>query len=218
VVEVRRGFTLIELLVVIAIIAILAAILFPVFAKAREKARQTSCLSNLKEIALASLMYAQDYDERLPLAAMYFNAPDFMVWMYVIQPYVKNIQIFTCPSDAAHGWPGWYNATQNQGYGYNIYLAGGPALAELQTPSMTLMCADSGKLPNGNPYYLGCWQAWWAGTAINGTAPEPRHNEGANIAFCDGHAKWRRGSNIAVYDNTADISVYASPDPTLWVP
>ncbi len=67
----RKGFTLIELLVVIAIIAILAAILFPVFARAREKARQTSCLSNLKQLSLGVLMYAQDYDERLPM--LYFN-------------------------------------------------------------------------------------------------------------------------------------------------
>ncbi len=63
----RRGFTLIELLVVIAIIAILAAILFPVFAKAREKARQSSCLSNMKQIVLGTMQYAQDYDERLPM-------------------------------------------------------------------------------------------------------------------------------------------------------
>jgi prepilin-type N-terminal cleavage/methylation domain-containing protein/prepilin-type processing-associated H-X9-DG protein len=221
VVAVRRGFTLIELLVVIAIIAILAAILFPVFAKAREKARQTSCLSNLKEIGLAALMYAQDYDERLPLAAMYFNTPDYMVWMYVIQPYVKNIQIFTCPSDSAYGWNGGYNATGNVGYGYNLLLAGGPALAQLQTPSVTLVFADSGQLPNTAPwwgarYYLCCWEAY-VGTQ-NATAPDRRHNEGLNIAFCDGHAKWRRGSQVAVYDNTADVSVYASPDPTLWIP
>ncbi|MBD3292214.1 MAG: prepilin-type N-terminal cleavage/methylation domain-containing protein, partial [Armatimonadia bacterium] len=94
----RRGFTLIELLVVIAIIAILAAILFPVFARAREKARQTSCLSNSKQIGTALMMYVQDYDETLP---GYYN-PDLPgeanQWYEVIEPYVKNEQIFICPS------------------------------------------------------------------------------------------------------------------------
>ena len=98
----RRGFTLIELLVVIAIIAILAAILFPVFAKAREKARQTSCLSNVKELSLAVLMYAQDYDERFPVHLVtsdWWTAHncDFC-WQDSIQPYVKNTQIEDCPS------------------------------------------------------------------------------------------------------------------------
>ncbi len=86
----RNGFTLIELLVVIAIIAILAAILFPVFAQAREKARQTSCLSNLKQIALGKIMYAQDYDESLPLGAYFPNpAQPVTMWYDIIEPYVK---------------------------------------------------------------------------------------------------------------------------------
>ena len=89
----RRGFTLIELLVVIAIIAILAAILFPVFAKAREKARQASCLSNMKQILLGSLMYAQDYDERLhPLMS-----PAGYGYVLLLDPYIKNRNIWTCP-------------------------------------------------------------------------------------------------------------------------
>ncbi|GIV21100.1 MAG: hypothetical protein KatS3mg023_2851 [Armatimonadota bacterium] len=105
----RNAFTLIELLVVIAIIAILAAILFPVFAQARDKARQASCLSNVKQIGTAMMMYAQDYDEVLPRNA-YADAPRVLEgehftncstprWMDVIQPYVKNLQIFNCPSD-----------------------------------------------------------------------------------------------------------------------
>ena len=86
----RNGFTLIELLVVIAIIAILAAILFPVFAQAREKARQTSCLSNLKQIALGKLMYTQDYDESLPLGAYFPNpAQPVTMWYDIVEPYVK---------------------------------------------------------------------------------------------------------------------------------
>src|SRR5579862_862151 len=94
----KRAFTLIELLVVIAIIAILAAILFPVFAQAREKARQTSCLSNAKQMGLAILMYVQDYDETYPRAC-----PDDwwqLTWEFTTQPYIKNEQIFKCPSDS----------------------------------------------------------------------------------------------------------------------
>ena len=100
----RRGFTLIELLVVIAIIAILAAILFPVFAQAREKARQTSCLSNMKQWGTASAMYTQDYDEMFTPPFMY-QAPraqqgcaNLQWWDYLLQPYVKNNQIAICPS------------------------------------------------------------------------------------------------------------------------
>ena len=114
----RRGFTLIELLVVIAIIAILAAILFPVFAKAREKARQSSCLSNVKQIGLAVLSYCQDYDELLPRTAIAVNGSNYG-WQTLVHPYVKNDQIFTCPSKSSIVWK---SATPTSfsscGYGY----------------------------------------------------------------------------------------------------
>jgi prepilin-type N-terminal cleavage/methylation domain-containing protein len=101
----RKAFTLIELLVVIAIIAILAAILFPVFAKAREKARMSSCTSNLKQIGLGLLQYCQDYDEKNIInwvgAPNYSQAGVAYKWMDEIQPYVKNTQIFTCPDAQA---------------------------------------------------------------------------------------------------------------------
>src|SRR5262245_12114442 len=101
----RSGFTLIELLVVIAIIAILAAILFPVFAQAREAARKTSCLSNQKQLNNAMLMYCQDYDERYPnwrtLVPVTPDTPNGKItWVENMQPYCKNKRIWVCPSDA----------------------------------------------------------------------------------------------------------------------
>ena len=118
----RRAFTLIELLVVIAIIAILAAILFPVFARAREQARKASCQSNLKQIGLSIAMYVQDYDETYPMAYMAYSAPqpDWTgnntatptYWYMILQPYVKNKQLFVCPTAGKIQGSG--------GYGWNI--------------------------------------------------------------------------------------------------
>jgi prepilin-type N-terminal cleavage/methylation domain-containing protein/prepilin-type processing-associated H-X9-DG protein len=103
----KRAFTLIELLVVIAIIAILAAILFPVFAQAREQARKTSCLSNLKQLNLGCQMYIQDYDEVIPLvcSASYGNASgtDAKTWQDLVQPYIKSYAVGFCPDNAANG-------------------------------------------------------------------------------------------------------------------
>src|SRR4051812_40905338 len=99
----KRAFTLIELLVVIAIIAILAAILFPVFARAREAARKTACLSNLKQIGTAVLMYAQDYDETLcPVASGVCGQPSARGWADLIYPYVRNDKVFDCPTAQVH--------------------------------------------------------------------------------------------------------------------
>jgi prepilin-type N-terminal cleavage/methylation domain-containing protein/prepilin-type processing-associated H-X9-DG protein len=115
----KRAFTLIELLVVIAIIAILAAILFPVFAQAREKARSISCLSNIKQLTLGFIMYSQDYDETFPewrwdLRYSGGNNNASSLWFNAIYPYVKNTQIYKCPSDARTyneqtNWREWFN-------------------------------------------------------------------------------------------------------------
>src|SRR5471032_603000 len=99
----RRGFTLIELLVVIAIIAILASILFPAFSRARENARRTSCLNNLKQIGLGVMQYVQDYDEQYPLtrnstATVSTGGTSWGLWRVNTYPYVKSTQVYTCPS------------------------------------------------------------------------------------------------------------------------
>ena len=145
--RIQKGFTLIELLVVIAIIAILAAILFPVFAQAREKARQTSCLSNMKQILLGSAMYSQDYDERLLPSWLCLDGTDSgpgkttndcsnakgdqWIWTILIQPYTKNKAVLLCPS-AKDGWgDGWPDTTggsygmnhDNIGWGNSIKMA-----------------------------------------------------------------------------------------------
>lgn len=135
------GFTLIELLVVIAIIAILAAILFPVFARARENARRTSCLSNLKQIGLGIMQYSQDYDEKLVAYGYSYNNTPYAAsnpspaatnykWMDAIYPYVKSEQVFNCPSMASdaqnyrYGGPnGGTAVTANQYGSYSVNLA-----------------------------------------------------------------------------------------------
>ncbi len=199
----KSGFTLIELLVVIAIIAILAAILFPVFARAREKARQTSCLSNLKELGLAALMYAQDYDEMLfgnNNAPLTFLLPDGvtlatpnMLWMYQIYPYCKNAQIFTCPSNS-YKWPA--NAYSSAAdYGFNDTYLNRIALAQIISPASQLMLVDC-------TYYLADWDQ----DADNHQPPNPLHNNGSNVVLADGHAKWYQASSIAWYDGTAHLN------------
>jgi prepilin-type N-terminal cleavage/methylation domain-containing protein len=132
----HKGFTLIELLVVIAILAILAAILFPVFAQAREKARQAACLSNTKQMGLGILMYVQDYDETYS-PAYYYNDPDasgnldltgINQWSGLVQPYVKNVGIFVCPSDKVGGLAPSNYIGDNQGAG----VASGQTCANCQ--------------------------------------------------------------------------------------
>jgi prepilin-type N-terminal cleavage/methylation domain-containing protein/prepilin-type processing-associated H-X9-DG protein len=208
----RRGFTLIELLVVIAIIAILAAILFPVFAKAREKARQSSCLSNVKQLGLAALQYAQDYDEVLPPTAI-LVVDSYRGWNHQLLPYVKNDQIYTCPSRTTIAWTGGapYRHTPC-GYSYMGPNTPTPTLSRLplamvQAPSSCVMLADS---PADGYYVI---DGTLDRSTDNGSSPEPRHNEGANFCFVDGHAKWLQKTAYSSWDGSVP-----PPDLSLWTP
>jgi prepilin-type N-terminal cleavage/methylation domain-containing protein/prepilin-type processing-associated H-X9-DG protein len=216
-----RGFTLIELLVVIAIISLLASILFPVFARARENARRASCQSNLKQIGLGLLQYIGDYDDTMPFSffgsAGNSDAANYK-WMDAIYPYVKNEQIFTCPSDSASNSRYVYQGNIPAGetslnygsYGMNGAYGSGPdnttpprsstlymvRLSAVQAPATTVWVTDNNNAPSAtNP---GGSQGFFWGTlpAIN-TAVNPhqlqnivaRHFDFTNVLFCDGHVK-----------------------------
>ncbi|MCE5217234.1 prepilin-type N-terminal cleavage/methylation domain-containing protein [bacterium] len=195
----RRAFTLIELLVVIAIIAILAAILFPVFARAREKARQTSCLSNLKQIGLALMMYCQDNDETyLRVARVRYDQSGswdtevFAPWRQPLEPYMKNKQVFYCPSKSNRST---YTANDDTDYVLNGYFACATPMTYFPSPSETICFGersnnpvDAGDLDFCKYITYSPWEAdcFWPHLCTD------RHNEGANYAFADGHAKWMK--------------------------
>ncbi|MEI6500509.1 MAG: DUF1559 domain-containing protein [Armatimonadota bacterium] len=206
----RKGFTLIELLVVIAIIAILAAILFPVFAKAREKARQTTCLSNMKQLGLGFMMYSQDYDETFPgwkISGGCSGAGTAVMWKHVIFPYVKNSQMYKCPSSMWSMNPtcGWYTAEANAmnlgtSYGMSDCPDGGGGASVLTSGSIIrpaeLMLIGEGATPwRPVSEALGC-----------GTNGPDVHNGGVNINFYDGHAKWLQRSRA--FGTKAYVTTY----------
>ena len=206
----RRGFTLIELLVVIAIIAILAAILFPVFARAREKARQTSCLSNLKQIGLAELMYAQDYDERCNprvvcpsgVTGCFIQGEHNGTGYHPLAAYIKNQQVWDCPST---------NDDPVYSYGYNCSLDS-VKLGTCASPSAVVMFADH--RVNVTQRWCGGWLAsnegCCGGQGNDAVYPHwmnPVHNSGSNIVLVDGHSKWYKtgaGGNFSPLDNTTN--------------
>jgi len=213
----KKGFTLIELLVVIAIIAILAAILFPVFARARENARRASCQSNLKQLGLSIAMYTQDYDEKYPEAAQTnadAGAAGEFYWYRYMQPYIKSTQMLVCPSfgmDAACG-ADIMASSQTASYGLNMYVTGrrqaaawpNHALSKVPTPSETLLLVETkqgatcgnyasiGRHPSDDPW------------GIEMTAYS-RHFDGSNAAFCDGHVKWLKDDVYKANDAANDL-------------
>ncbi|MEN6544530.1 MAG: prepilin-type N-terminal cleavage/methylation domain-containing protein [Armatimonadia bacterium] len=210
----RRGFTLIELLVVIAIIAILAAILFPVFAKAREKARQTSCLSNIKQLSVGCMMYVQDYDETLVRCRNFLSRT---LWPNDILPYVKNQQIFRCPSgaDAAFPTAGLNDPIRTEmNYGYTWDNSNSDlALGKIDNPAETAFLADS----RGYMFYPDTYGGVLRAASGVGYHIQPRHNDGANVGFVDGHAKWYSQSVINAANKTAGIDWDLTEDGVLYI-
>ncbi len=221
----KKGFTLIELLVVIAIIAILAAILFPVFARAREKARQSSCLSNTKQIGLAALMYAQDYDEtNVPASTtnvtVTYRHPSGTVtltwgpWWALLQPYMNNPFVLLCPSGQNVG--SWNNYAS---YGANIRVTGRVfdlplvKLSEIRYPAETIFAADSAW--TGSTADHGGSNAWRIDASFHPSYFIPAwHNGGANIAFCDGHSKWHKIEEYDIYQGP--ITFTRPPRDIVW--
>ena len=236
----HKAFTLIELLIVIAIIAILAAILFPVFARARENARRSSCLSNLRQIGLGIMQYVQDYDETYPAASRYTwgvygetNSGVTTIWRNDITPYVKNDQVFVCPSVSHLPNTGSstkygvnssvmkpYNARNNSTGELYPYVK----IASIVSVSSTYLLMDSG----GHQIYPSlCWTSgatynyipgMGAVGATQGTITADyvddfktgRHFGGLNVVFADGHVKWL---SAAIVSNEARKLIY---NGSLW--
>jgi prepilin-type N-terminal cleavage/methylation domain-containing protein/prepilin-type processing-associated H-X9-DG protein len=229
-----KGFTLIELLVVVAIIAILATILFPVFARARENARRASCQSNLKQIGLAWAQYTQDYDEKYPSV---FEPS----WDKGVEPYMgtkvqgtstKNPLVFRCPSDytgtgSFAGKERTYSANRGrlvQADNSIIYTgafsfagdttpkpAGARALAEIQDPAGTILISE--RPGGGNSFGLSSGSVMdrprhqWLDVAY----PTTLHFEGWNYLFCDGHVKWLNPHRTVGYG-----TIDSAPCPGMW--
>jgi prepilin-type N-terminal cleavage/methylation domain-containing protein/prepilin-type processing-associated H-X9-DG protein len=231
--SVRRGFTLIELLVVIAIIAILAAILFPVFARAREAARQTSCRSNVRQLTTALSMYAQDYDEALvpvsPLAVTY-TVP------FVLNSYIKNGGLWLCASDPQRAAdffdPNLSPPDTTVSYGYNYFWLSGASLAAVNKDSETVAFCDTLSTTTG--YFMG--QPFNDNTPLVAgatfSAPHYRHNGMANVGFLDGHVKSMpgiqtaspyvaaSGKNALEYTDTTNAAgegTFAAGDPNRYI-
>jgi prepilin-type N-terminal cleavage/methylation domain-containing protein/prepilin-type processing-associated H-X9-DG protein len=189
----KTGFTLIELLVVIAIIAILAAILFPVFARARENARKSTCQSNLKQIGLALRQYTQDYDERIPRGSGYLAPANIAAaqaeWWYQLDPYIKNKDIWKCPSASTTGFQSAdtrlaYNATTQPWtihYGRNLFLDR-TSEAMITTPSSLVALVDD-DVSNYCRAYCNTRTGLYSWS-------RNRHLDGFNTLFLDGHVKW----------------------------
>jgi prepilin-type N-terminal cleavage/methylation domain-containing protein/prepilin-type processing-associated H-X9-DG protein len=230
----KKGFTLIELLVVIAVIAVLAAILFPVFARARENARRASCMSNLKQMGLAMAMYVQDYDEHLTaldLAHTGAVLPDGThssteLWFHMLYPYMKNIQIMNCPSESSVVWTtGSYTGLVPYGYNYTAPTwvcssncgvnmgpenSAGASLASIEDASGTIMITDSKfyySLMPGTPRTAvdADGSACVAPSYSPSKCAAARHLDTVNTLFVDGHVKSMKWQTIL---GGTGVSVY----------
>ena len=237
----RKAFTLIELLVVIAIIAILAAILFPVFAQARSKARQTACISNLKQLSVGGMMYSQDYDEKyFPYANEKIASP--YLWNAGFEAYIKNKQVHLCPdatelnkplagfgngtggihgawgpafpnyvgSYAMNGWLYYGDETKTaSGAQPNQVIPDGADLTPQCAIQLSAVVSPARTAWFGDAYWIDAWPRTLVpnpdicnpkniNTSGNGLwrLCVPRHSEGIDLAYADGHAKWTKASSL----------------------
>jgi prepilin-type N-terminal cleavage/methylation domain-containing protein/prepilin-type processing-associated H-X9-DG protein len=240
----RHGFTLIELLVVIAIIAILAALLFPVFAKARERARTTSCLNNQVQISRSFLMYLDSNDQTYPhWPVSGYRRPDgggshiYYLWPTTLMTYLKNQQVFLCPSTGDFGegyrpnwretwgtsataWKGsWVDAEEQGSYAHNGWMYGAPE-SDVKNPAETMLLSD------------GVWADVWPQKGDKlptdkvrgernlglGRIGIDRHNGGINMTFVDGHAKWVKRENLTRAKYCPyDTWEFLNPQPSGWL-
>ena len=202
----RKGFTLIELLLVIGIMAILAGMLFPVFAQAREKARTISCVSNLKQLSMAQLMYAQDWDESMaPIYFQYYEPgrqSRSYYWNNIILNYVRSKQIYVCPTSKAQ-WdtkrtvytpPSMENIPCSYTVNCRVYNSQYRQLSQIAKPSELYSMTDGRyfhfKAYLGSPAKISLdqpYQEWWGGCAI---PPVRVHSDGLNVSFLDGQVRW----------------------------
>ena len=219
------GFTLIELLIVIAIIALLATILFPVFERAREKARQSACSSNEKQLGLAFLQYSQDYDNALPVVGagtVAVNTNNCGGWAGMLYPYTKNVQVYACPDDTTKLTGG--DTAVSYAYNCNLTLGHnnrGPLgfIGSFQNPSVTVLLFEVNDiqvapslLSQGTEttsagdfgIHVGILPGGFTGLMVTGpingcaavTVPAS-HTSGSNYLFCDGHVKWLKPDSVS---------------------
>jgi prepilin-type N-terminal cleavage/methylation domain-containing protein/prepilin-type processing-associated H-X9-DG protein len=185
----RGAFTLIELLVVIAIISLLAAILFPVFARARENARKSSCQNNVKQLGIGMKQYIQDYDDIFPPDGVAITAANVSGWAYTLQPYLKSEQVLQCPSEPAKAPNGATTADRAVAIGFTDYYynfnlgAGDLSDAQIERSANVLLFGDGVAGIDSVADYNR--------DRPSGSDMGPvRHLDGANYAFVDGHVKW----------------------------
>jgi prepilin-type N-terminal cleavage/methylation domain-containing protein/prepilin-type processing-associated H-X9-DG protein len=213
---VKRGFTLIELLIVIAIIAILAAILFPVFARARENARRSSCMSNLKQVGLGALQYSQDYDEKVLPGQTVAGSTTYFSWQLAIDPYLKSRQVLRCPSALSNMTAFSYN---------NSFGVGARSSASVELASQVPTFVDGYGTSSSGGVLRSCYfivGSTIVGRSVNVTsgatstmspdlAAMPatvRHLEGLSMAFADGHVKWFKSVGTNLTATTVDYANY----------
>ena len=231
----RKAFTLIELLVVIAIIAILAALLFPAFARARENARRTSCLSNIRQLGMGFIQYVQDNDERFPFNKT--NATGQQSWVLAAQPYLKSTSVLRCPSDTSANWEapiagttGDWGGLRTTSYTMNLFFVPSATsnkpfsnLAATQKPASVILLAECAKNWTAAYFHGSAYPAypgnpntgahWNTATNLPDDLDTERHMGGFNTCYLDGHAKWAKWSQVWWQDPTQPNVTKGNFDP-----